>query len=80
MNRGKWALLRATLTPSGLLLSNVHFEVVYIGSENAVWKKFYEYAYQLENVDIMDPPSVMTARGIDPEYGFEIVYRTQRIS
>ena len=75
------ALLEATLTPSGgMLLSNLHFQILYIGNERDIWDKFYQYAYELHNADIMANPGAPTARGIDPEYGFEKVYRIQYLS
>lgn len=76
---GTYALLSATLTTDGHLLSNIHFEINYIGNERNVWREFYRRAEELGNVDLFDSISAPFARGIDPEYGFVKVYRIQRI-
>ena len=76
---GTYALLSATLTTDGQLLSNLHFEINYIGNERNVWNEFYRRAKKLGDVDLFDSISAPFARGIDPKYGFVKVYRIQRI-
>lgn len=78
--KGTYALLVATLTPEGHLLSNLHVEVDCIGSEKDVWNEFYKRAEELYDVDLFDSVSAPFARGIDPITGFIKVYRIQRIS
>ena len=72
------ALLVATLTHDGKLLSNLHFGICYIGSEEDVWNEFYQRAGDLVNVDLFDSVSAPFARGIN-ENGFTEVYRIQHI-
>ena len=74
-----YALLVATLTKDGRLLSNIHFDVDYIGGENDTWQEFYKRANELYDVDLFDSISAPFARGVDPESGFIKVYRIQRI-
>lgn len=74
-----YALLVAVLTADGALLSNLHFEIDYIGGYTDVWKEFYKRADELKDVDVFDSISAPFARGIG-EHGFIYVYRIQRIS
>ena len=74
------ALLVATLTNDGRLLSNLHFDVDYIGGEKDTWREFYKRANELYNVDLFDSVSAPVARGVDPESGFIKVYRIQYLS
>ena len=71
------ALLVVTLTDDGLLLSNIHFDIDYIGGESDVWQEFYKRANELYNLDLFDSISAPFARGVDPESGFVKVYRIQ---
>ena len=75
-----YALLVATLTKDGRLLSNIHFNVDYIGRENDTWQEFYKRANELYDVDLFDSISAPFARGVDPESGFIKVYRIQYLS
>lgn len=75
----KYALLEATLNPRGELLSNLHFGVIFIGSERKTWEELRACASELRNVDFFESISTPFARGIDPETGFIMVYRIQRL-
>ena len=74
-----YALLVAVLTANGELLSNLHFEIDYIGGEKDVWKEFFERADELKDVDVFDSLTSPFARGIG-KHGFVYVYRIHRIS
>lgn len=75
-----FALLVATLTKDGHLLSNLHFEIDCIGNERYVWSEFYKRADGLHYVDLFDSISAPFARGVNPESGFVEVYRIQQIN
>lgn len=77
MKKSLAALLVVTLTDDGRLLSNIHFDIDYIGREDDVWQEFYKRANELYDVDLFDSISAPFAKGIDPESGFIKVYRIQ---
>ena len=77
MKKSLAALLVVTLTDDGRLLSNLHFEIDYIGREYDVWQEFYKRANELYDVDLFDSISAPFAKGVDPESGFIKVYRIQ---
>jgi len=77
MKKSLAALLVVTLTDDGHLLSNIHFDIDFIGAEDVVWKEFYKRANELYDVDLFDSISAPFARGVDPESGFIKVYRIQ---
>ena len=77
MKKSLAALLVVTLTDDGRLLSNIHFDIDYIGREDDVWQEFYKRANELYDVDLFDSISAPFAKGVDPESGFVKVYRIQ---
>ena len=77
MKKSLAALLVVTLTDDGRLLSNIHFDIDYIGREDDVWQEFYKRANELYDVDLFDSISAPFAKGVDPESGFIKVYRIQ---